>query len=136
MGNTAASFDTFKTTLFKLCDQGATGTLFIVTVDNHAAQVVLAAGRLAGIACKGLYHAAALAELAGMVRLRFSFTPDLIYPLEYPLAAGQSEVLLHGLGYAATAVTEGRPVATAGSAPQAVSPVRPLRIYRGRVIPD
>ncbi len=135
MGTLAADFGGLKVTLFDLVRQKSTGTLFVATVDNHAAQIVLSQGQLLGIAHNGQYSEAALAQLAAMTPLRFSFTPELIYPLMETLLPEQAEQLLQRLGYsAAPAVDKPRPERKAEPTPPQASTSSTLRVYRGRVI--
>lgn len=136
MGSLEADFSRLKASLFELIGQGATGTLFVATVDNHAAQIVLSRGQLLGIAHNGLSNDAALRHLAAMAPLRFSFTPELIYPLMETLLPEQAEQLLQNLGYGVTsAVDSGRvEVEEQEQAVPAVDTGATLRVYRGRVI--
>lgn len=99
MSHLTTDFSGLKSTLFALVDKGASGTVFVATEDNRASQVVLLNGRLQGAACNGLYNVAAFDVLAAMAELRFSFTPELIYPVVDSLLPVQGERLLQQLGY-------------------------------------
>ncbi|GAA0694965.1 hypothetical protein GCM10009104_23150 [Marinobacterium maritimum] len=134
MASRAADFSGLKTSLFELIGQKATGTLFIATVDNHAAQIVLSRGQLLGVAHNGLCNEAALSQLAVMAPLRFSFTPDLIYPLMETLLPEQAEPLLLKLGFSAAPAIEKHRVEVVEPAPSPVASSATLRVYRGRVI--
>ncbi len=134
MGSLATDFSGLKRSLFELIGQQATGTLFVATVDNHSAQIVLSRGQLLGVAHNGRCNEAALAQLAAMTPLRFSFTPELIYPLMETLLPEQAEQLLQKLGYPVVPAVETRRVEKAEAAPSPVASGTTLRVYRGRVI--
>lgn len=135
MGSRTADFGGLKQAVFELIDQRATGTLFVATAENHAAQLVLFKGQLQGIAYAGVYNQAAVNQLAALGQLRFSFTPELIYPVAETLLPEQAELLLHQLGYREPKppVPAG-PAAPADSEPTAEQPRQTLRVYRGRVM--
>jgi len=137
MGTLAADFGGLTAQLFELVQLRATGTLFVVSADNHAAQVVLSKGQLLGIAYNGLHNENAVAQLASLAPLRFSFTPELIYPLMETLLPDQAEQLLERLGYRDTPavahplVEEDEPTASVAAPDRSRAP---LMVYRGRVI--
>jgi len=134
----SADFAIFKTELFSRLDNSATGTLFVATGDNHAAQVVLFKGQLLGVAYCGRVNAAALTELSRLPGMRFSFTPELIYPLTETLLPAESRQLLMAMGYEpceTSPAADEAPVIEAAPEPAAKAPRRgTLRVYRGRVI--
>jgi len=144
MGTLAADFSALKASLFERVRQKASGTLFVATVDNHAAQIVLSRGQLLGVAHNGLCNESALNQLAATAPLRFSFTPELIYPLMETLLPEQAEQLLQRLGYSeadgetSTAELEAEPEiepqAEPADEPPAAAAGKTLRVYRGRVI--
>ncbi len=134
MNSRAADFSGLKASLFELVEQGASGTLFVATADNHAAQIVLSRGQLLGVAHNGMHHQRALAQLAAMAPLRFSFTPELIYPLPEALLPEQAEQLLQGLGYGLLPAAEHHQAERAEPVPPPEPVSTTLRIYRGRVI--
>lgn len=60
----------------RLCEQGRTGTIFLVSDNNRMAQVFLENGNIASILCRGQRGQQALDSLSNMqsVRLRFDDT--------------------------------------------------------------
>jgi hypothetical protein len=60
----------------RLCEQGRTGTIFLVSDNNRMAQVFLENGNIASILCRGQRGQEALNSLSNMqsVRLRFDET--------------------------------------------------------------
>lgn len=60
----------------RLCEQGRTGTIFLVSDNNRMAQVFLENGNIASILCRGQRGQEALNSLSNMqsVRLRFDDT--------------------------------------------------------------
>ncbi|GAA0792599.1 hypothetical protein [Marinobacterium sediminicola] len=134
MGSLSADFSGFKTTLFELVDERATGTLFVATADNHSAQIVLSRGQLLGVAHHGMHNETALEQLAAMTPLRFSFTPELIYPLTETLLPEQGDRLLNTLGYRKSSEHEERWHQNKAGLSAPVTSSTTLRVYRGRVI--
>ncbi|MBR9829081.1 MAG: hypothetical protein GYB41_10615 [Oceanospirillales bacterium] len=133
MSHITANFNGLKNTLFALVDKGASGTLFVATEDNHAAQIVLFKGRLQGAACNGCCNVAAFDRLATMAELRFAFTPELIYPVADTLLPEQGDQLLQQLGYVLP-VKMLEDDAGCDLLGPAAQPQQTLRVYRGRVI--
>lgn len=131
----SANFKTLKQALFSRLDAQETGTLFVATDDNHAAQIVLFKGQLLGLAYAGLSNADALAALQDLPGLKFSFTPELVYPLADTLLPEQAQTLMRGIGYQPKQAEADVPVEAAEpevleEAPRSDT----LRVYRGRVI--
>lgn len=135
MDTGSADFAILKTELFSLLNNAATGTLFVATGDNHAAQIVLFRGQLLGVAYSGSVNAAALSELARMPGMKFSFTAELIYPLTETLLPAESQQLLLKMGYEPCEAppVESRPAPEPEPSPEP-APSGTLRVYRGRVI--
>jgi len=141
MGSLESDFDGLKMALFEHCDRKDTGTLFVATDDNRSAQIVLFKGTLQGVACSGECNSTALKALASLTRLKFSFTPELIYPVPETLLPEQGQALLEVLGYqpgrTVTAAPEPTPSPRArSSTPRVENPHGSvtLRVYRGQVI--
>ncbi len=132
----SAGFDALKKALFTRLDAGTTGTLFVATDDNHAAQIVLFKGQLLGLAYAGTSNADALSALMHLKTLRFSFTPELVYPLADTLLPDQSQRLLQGIGYRPQPKqVEAQPQPAPEPEPAEAAPrSKTLRVYRGQVI--
>ncbi len=64
----------------RLCEQGRTGTIFLVSDNNRMAQVFLENGNIASILCRGQRGQEALNSLSNMqsVRLRFDDTIKIV----------------------------------------------------------
>lgn len=86
-------------TLFYNCEAGNTGTLFIATDQNRSGQIVLHKGRLIGAAYNGEYNLSALMALSYLRDARFSYSPDLIFPVPKTLLPEESALLLEQLGF-------------------------------------
>ncbi|WP_370298284.1 hypothetical protein [Pontibacterium sp.] len=86
-------------TLFYNCETGNTGTLFIATDQNRSGQIVLHKGRLIGAAYNGEYNLSALMALSYLQDARFSYSPDLIFPVPETLLPEESALLLEQLGF-------------------------------------
>lgn len=86
-------------TLFYNCEAGSTGTLFIATDENRSGQIVLHKGRLIGAAYNGEYNLTALMTLTYLQDARFSYTPDLVFPIPETLLPEESALLLEQLGF-------------------------------------
>lgn len=86
-------------TLFHNCEAGNTGTLFIATDQNRSGQIVVHKGRLIGAAYNGEYNLSALMALSYLQDARFSYSPDLIFPVPETLLPEESALLLEQLGF-------------------------------------
>lgn len=85
--------------LFKHCDEGDTGTLFIATTENRSGQLVIHRGHLIGAAYGGKYNFQALSALSVLDDARYSYTPDLIFPIPETLLPVDAKTLLDQLGF-------------------------------------
>jgi hypothetical protein len=85
--------------LFECCRSAQTGSLFIATKENKAGQIVINEGRLVGIAYAGLTNEEAVRKLEEVGELRFSFTPQIQFPLKEVLPKEQAHELLEAMGY-------------------------------------
>jgi len=61
----------------RLCEQGRTGTIFLVSDNNRMAQVFLENGNIASILCRGQRGQEALNSLSNMQSARFRFDDSI-----------------------------------------------------------
>ncbi len=133
----SANFKTLKQALFSRLDAQETGTLFVATDDNHAAQIVLFKGQLLGLAYAGMSNADALVALQSLPGLKFSFTPELVYPLADTLLPEQAQMLMRGIGYQPKQLEPEEEAPVEVAEPEVLEEAprsNTLRVYRGRVI--
>ncbi len=85
--------------LFEHCHAGNTGTVFIATKENRSGQLVIHRGHLIGAAYGGEYNFQALSALSLLDNARYSYTPDLIFPIPETLLPDDATTLLDQLGF-------------------------------------
>ncbi len=65
----------------RLVARGATGTLFVRTVDSHTARIVIQAGELVGIAFRATRGVAAIPLLQEIADSSTEFTEGFVFPI-------------------------------------------------------
>ncbi|SEG24703.1 hypothetical protein [Marinobacterium lutimaris] len=115
--------------LFDHCEAERTGTFFLACADNKSGQIVLHNGQILGLTYAGANGDGAAEALNRAQGLRFSFTAELIFPLQETLLPEQAQALLSQLG-----IAEYQRAESPASKPQTEVPRRSVRIYRGRVV--
>ncbi len=116
--------------LFDHCKSERTGTFFLACADNKSGQVVLHNGQILGLTYAGENGEPAVEALNQARGLRFSFTDDLIFPLQETLLPDQAQTLLRQLGMADSQGPQLEPAVQE----KTEVPRRSVRIYRGRVV--
>ncbi|TCK08403.1 hypothetical protein [Marinobacterium mangrovicola] len=116
--------------LFDHCESERSGTFFLACADNKSGQIVLHNGQILGLTYAGETGDQAVKALNLASALRFSFTADLIFPLQETLLPEQAQALLLQLGIADYQNSQPETV----EQPKVSAPRRSVRIYRGRVV--
>jgi hypothetical protein len=99
----------------RLCEQGRTGTIFLVSDNNRMAQVFLDNGNIASILCRGQRGQEALSSLSNMQNARLRFDESIKTANSRDGLSNQTifEALMHAAGKlsgAASNVTPRSPV--------------------------
>lgn len=91
-----------ESNLFRKCDSGKSGTVFIVTNNNKSCQIVLSDGKIVAFSLGVLKGSKAAVELSKVGFKRASFTENMQFPLCPEAEVDSSEVILELLGYTKT----------------------------------
>ncbi len=116
--------------LFDHCESKRSGTFFLACADNKSGQIVLHNGQMLGLTYAHENGDQAVDGLNNAQGLKFSFSADLIFPLQETLLPDQAQALLKRLGIAEYQQESPEPAETAA----VEAPSKPVRIYRGRVV--
>ena len=85
--------------VFEHCIKGDTGSYFLASDENKSGQVVVENGRLVTVVYAGAFAQEAVEKLKALKSLKFSFSPDLVFPSALKLSEHEAEVLLDSLGF-------------------------------------
>jgi len=137
-----ACTETLLKTLFEAIHSRQCGTYFVVTEENKSAQIVIGNGQLLSAGYAGLLADKALLQVLASSEIRFSFSPDLIFPLPQALTEAESEYLLEQLGYDGFILATENRIKRQNEAAQVrqnevdteSKPREPERVYRGQRI--
>lgn len=99
---------TFTDILLDTCEEGLSGTIFVVSKKNRSGQIVIKNGLLLGINYCGYTTEEALDTLLKCDNLRCSFTSDLIFPLASCLSPDHAIKLMNSIRVKKSPCTKGQ----------------------------
>lgn len=116
--------DQFVAAIRSLCSEQRTGTLFVVTVNNEAARLVLRQGKIVAVQFRVRHGLDAIGRLRSVTSGRFNFAPDIAGAPDAPALPPTQEILAM---LAQQEPAPRRPVRETAPAPQVMStpPVAP-----------
>lgn len=116
--------------LLLLCEEKATGTVFMTNKVNHSCQIVLEKGEIKSMAFGQLKGEEVLNSILMMTILRFSFRKDLVLPMPAEALITSSEKILRTL-----ADRKSKKISSVkDTATPKVKSTKPVVMYRGHIV--
>lgn len=106
MTDKTSAATTFTDILLDTCEEGLSGTIFVVSKKNRSGQIVIRNGLLLGINYCGYTTEEAFNALLKCDSLRSSFTSELIFPLASVLPPDHAIRLINSISVKRKSTTE------------------------------